>query len=171
MRVYFFERCAGGPKSKDFWPTIKPFLSKKGSDGGSEVILCEGEKVISDQAEVCTIFNSFFANVASDIGKDCHIDNMEEHPSIQKIKQNLPTNTPKFSFKPVSRSEINKILSSIDSKKATGADNIPAKIIKSCISPISGVLANLINNKFQHGKFPASLKGAQVVPIHKKMTL
>ena len=27
MRVYFFERCAGGPKSKDFWPTIKPFLS------------------------------------------------------------------------------------------------------------------------------------------------
>ena len=34
MRVYFYERCAGGPKSKDFWPTIKPFLSKKGSDGG-----------------------------------------------------------------------------------------------------------------------------------------
>ena len=41
MRVYFYERCAGGPKSKDFWPTIKPFLSKKGSDGGNEVILCE----------------------------------------------------------------------------------------------------------------------------------
>ena len=50
MRVYFYERCAGGPKSKDFWPTIKPFLSKKGSDGGSEVILCEENKVVSDQA-------------------------------------------------------------------------------------------------------------------------
>ena len=86
----------GGPKSKDFWPTIKPFLSKKGSDGGSAVILCEEDKLISDQAEVCTIFNSFFANVATDIGKDCHIDNMEEHPSIQKIKQNLPTNTHNF---------------------------------------------------------------------------
>ena len=138
MRIYFFERCAGGPKSKDFWPTIKPFLSKKGSDGGSEVILCEEDKVISDQAEVCTVFNSFFANAATDIGKDCHIDNMEEHPSIQKIKQNLPTNAPKFSFKPVSGSEINKILSSNDSKKSTGADNIPSKIIKSCISPMSG---------------------------------
>ena len=64
MRVYFFERCAGGPKSKDFWPTIKPFLSKKGSDGGSEVILCEENKVISDQAEVCTLFNSFLAHLS-----------------------------------------------------------------------------------------------------------
>ena len=144
--------------------TSKPFLSKKGSDGGSEVILCEDDRVISDQAEVCTIFNSFFANVATDIGKDCHIDNMEDHPSIQKIKQNLPTNTPKFSFQPVSGSEINKILSSIDSKKSTGADNIPAKIVKSCISPISGVLANLINTTFQHGKFPSSLKGGPSRP-------
>ena len=52
MRIYFFKRCTGGPKSKDFWPTIKPFLSKKGSDGGPEVILCEEDRVISDQAEV-----------------------------------------------------------------------------------------------------------------------
>ena len=36
MRVYFYERYAGGPKSKDFCPTIKPFLSKKGSDGGTK---------------------------------------------------------------------------------------------------------------------------------------
>ena len=46
MRVYFYERCAGGPKSKDFWPTMKPFLSKKGSDGGSEVILNENGQVM-----------------------------------------------------------------------------------------------------------------------------
>ena len=98
MRVYFVERCAGGPKSKDFWPTIKPFLSKKGSDGGSEVILCEDNKVISDQAEVFTLFNSFFANVATDIGKNCHIENLENHPSIQMIQKKLPPNKQKFSF-------------------------------------------------------------------------
>ena len=95
MRVYFYEICTDGPKSKDFWPTIKPFLSKKGSDGGSEVILCEGDKVISDQAEVCTTFNTFFANVAKDIGKDCHIKiwrnipvfrrSMEIYPQIFKV--------------------------------------------------------------------------------------
>ena len=39
MPVYFFKRCAGGPKSKDFWPSIKPFLSKKGEDDGNEVLM------------------------------------------------------------------------------------------------------------------------------------
>jgi hypothetical protein len=27
IRNYFLERCVGGPKNKDFWPTIKPFLT------------------------------------------------------------------------------------------------------------------------------------------------
>ena len=77
MRCYFYERCAGGPKSKDFWPTIKLFLSKKGQDGGTPVVLSEGGgrrgggaggKVVTDQNEVCAIFNNFFVNVAKDIG-------------------------------------------------------------------------------------------------------
>ena len=41
MRVYFYKRCAGSPKSKEFWPTINPFLSKEGSDEGNEVNLCK----------------------------------------------------------------------------------------------------------------------------------
>ena len=68
MRCYFYERCAGGSKSKDFWPTIKPFLSKKGQDGGAPVVLSEGGKVVTDQTVVCAIFNNFFVNVAKDIG-------------------------------------------------------------------------------------------------------
>ena len=31
IHLYFFDRCSGGPKSKDFWLTIKPFLSSKSS--------------------------------------------------------------------------------------------------------------------------------------------
>ena len=47
-------------KSKDFWPTIKRFLSKKGQDGATPVVLSEGGKVVTDQTEVCAIFNNFF---------------------------------------------------------------------------------------------------------------
>ena len=86
MRVYFYERCAGGPKSKDFWSTIKPFLSKKGSDGVNEVILCENEKIVSDQTEVCNIFNKYFVNVAKDIANNSPQYNQDfsDHPSIEK---------------------------------------------------------------------------------------
>ena len=38
-QVYFFERCAGGPKSKAVWPTVQTFLSKKRTDDLNEVIL------------------------------------------------------------------------------------------------------------------------------------
>ena len=48
IKTYFFERCIGGPKSKNIWPTIKPF--------------------INDQNKVAECFNDFFINVAKDIG-------------------------------------------------------------------------------------------------------
>ena len=68
MGVYFSERCSVSPKSKDFWPTIKPFLSKKRSDGGLEILLSEFDIIISDQKDVFEVFNEFFVNVAKDIG-------------------------------------------------------------------------------------------------------
>ena len=96
MRVFFFERCAGGPKLKDIWPTIKPFLSKKGTDGGSEILLSEDEKIISDQEHV---FNDFFVNVAKDIGNSGDTPNdLSTHPSVINIAENIPEDTPKFFF-------------------------------------------------------------------------
>ena len=38
IKLYFFERCSGGPKSSDFWPTIKPFLSSKSSKTENDII-------------------------------------------------------------------------------------------------------------------------------------
>ena len=71
--------------AKDLWPTIEPFLSKKGSGGGSEIILSENDKIISDQKEVCNVFNSYFVNVAKDIGKDCkqYDRDFYTHPNTQ----------------------------------------------------------------------------------------
>ena len=56
VQTYFLERCGGGPKSKDFWPTIKPFLSSKQSmKNSSEIILSNEKLLVSDQSEVCNI--------------------------------------------------------------------------------------------------------------------
>ena len=55
-------------KSKYFWPTIKPFLTKKGSDGRSEIIVCENEKNGVQPVRSHQIFSDCFVNVAKDIG-------------------------------------------------------------------------------------------------------
>ncbi|XP_069140974.1 uncharacterized protein [Argopecten irradians] len=50
VRLYFQERCGGGPASKDFWPTIKPFLSNK-CVNDQKIILEEDESIVSRQRE------------------------------------------------------------------------------------------------------------------------
>ena len=54
ISAYFQESCGGGPKSKDFWPTIKPFLSQKSTKKSDEPILLKDseENLISDQNKV-----------------------------------------------------------------------------------------------------------------------
>jgi hypothetical protein len=51
--------CSGGTKSGDFWKTIKPFFSKKGSSG-EKIVLNESDKIVNDQKEVANHFNNFF---------------------------------------------------------------------------------------------------------------
>jgi hypothetical protein len=64
------KRCSGGTKSGDFWKTIKPFFSKKGSSGEQNIVLNESDKIVNDQKEVANHFNNFFSIVAENIGKD-----------------------------------------------------------------------------------------------------
>jgi hypothetical protein len=53
LNQYFVEKCVGVPKSKDFWPTLKPFLSNKGCNTSKDTILTENENLITDQKQVC----------------------------------------------------------------------------------------------------------------------
>jgi hypothetical protein len=59
VRNYFLERCVGGPKNKDFWPTIKPFLTNKGCNFETDIILNEDDKLLNYQSEISNVFNNF----------------------------------------------------------------------------------------------------------------
>ena len=67
--------------------------------------------------------------------------------------ENNPSKDPKdqFSFKPT-----------------TETYKISAKILKACVSTVSGTISNLINTTYNFGKFPLRLKQAQVLPLFKK---
>ena len=73
----------GGCKSEKFWPTIKPFLTNKGTKTSKDTILCENNSLINDQEEFCKVLNNFFVNVARNIGNNSILVH-EEHPSIAK---------------------------------------------------------------------------------------
>jgi hypothetical protein len=112
MKTYFLERCSGGTKSGDFWKTIKPFFSKKGSSGEQIIVLNESDKIVNDQKEVANHFNNLFSTVAENIGKDTVYD-PSDHPSLIEImKQNDCTN--KFVFEKVTTDKVEKIINNIN---------------------------------------------------------
>jgi hypothetical protein len=126
IRTYFYERCVGGPKSTDFYPTIKPFLTNKGSNITKDIILEDNNKIINDQLQVANNFNNFFINVAKDIGNDNNLS-AEEHLSIKIIKENKKE-IPKLIFHEIENDFVSKQIYKANSKKATGRDGISAKL-------------------------------------------
>jgi hypothetical protein len=110
VQKYFYERCAGGPKSSDFWPTIKPFLSSKGVKTNNSITLSENNEIVNDPKKVSDIFNDFFINVAKNIGNPNTVID-ENHPSRQA------TNTDTLTFKPLTSTFVDKQINKLNIKK------------------------------------------------------
>ena len=96
------------------------------------------------------------------------IKKFESHPSIVEIKKNINI-IEKFTIKEATVSGINTLLKSVNTKKATGPDNIPPKLVKLSANVIDSHLCNIINKGLQNFSFPdAAKKIASVRPIYKK---
>ena len=80
----------GGAKSKDFWPTVKPFLSNKGLLKDPVIVLSENSNIISDQTSVAGIHNEFYVNVANDIGTKLTPEDIETHPVLKQSTKPSP---------------------------------------------------------------------------------
>ena len=65
------------------------------------------------------------------------------HPSIQKIKSVFNTDS-KFDLPKPTASDINKIIKSLDTNKATGPDGIPAKFVQMSANVTDCHLSNII---------------------------
>ena len=61
-----------------------------------------------------------------------------------------------------------KILKTLNPKKATGCDQIPAKLLKHAFFQIAPVISNRINKALDEGTFPNILKKAEVILVYKK---
>ena len=75
-----------------------------------------------------------------------------------------------YSFLITSRNkeEFYKIITSLNSNKPSGPKSIPTKVLHLLQDQISNHLVSICNLSFSTGVFPAILKTAKVIPIHKK---
>ena len=95
---------------------------------------------------MCNILNDFYINIAKEIGINNQTSDAATtttHPSIQAIKDNSPIEGfENFDFKPVSKGQVLKIIKSLSSKKASGVDQIPPRILKGGAKVLSGPVSS-----------------------------
>ena len=73
----------------------------------------------------------------------------------------------RFKFRKVTQNEVDKELRKLKSKKATGIDGIPSKLLKDCAYVISFPLTFIINQSLESSTVPSEWKVAKVVPLFK----
>ena len=90
----------------------------------------------------------------------------ENHPSVSKVKCNQ-NETLNFDFPTANVEDINKIVKSLNPRKATGLDGIPVKILKIGRNVIDSHLTNIINRDIKENEISENAKTALVRPLYK----
>ena len=179
-KQYFTERCEGGPKNQHFWATIKPFISPK-HNANIDIMLGENDLIITESESVAKIFNKYFNEIAEGIGFNdpipenfdsddillSMIKRYDNHPSIRAIKKR--TLGQSFDFVHVTPNDARSCIVNLDSKKSTGYDGIPAKLLKVGTDPLSVIISELINMSIDECTFPDLLKYAEMAALFKKL--
>ena len=89
-------------------------------------------------------------------------------PSVPAINGQRNHLHKSFAFQPTTVEHVAEKLHQLNSKKATGYDQIPAKLLKVSADIIAPSLTAQINNNITASYFPTELKTAQVIPVFKK---
>ena len=74
-------------------------------------------------------------------------------------------------LEPVTKTELNNLIISLNPRKSSGHDGISVKLIQNAINDIIDPLLFVLNLSFETGTFPSELKIAKVIPLHKKGNL
>ena len=106
-------------------------------------------------------FNCHFANIGHDLARE--IPSADTVPESYLISTNAT-----FSFKSCSSNEVRRLLEKLETKKSTGLDNLPSKMLKIAAGVLAPSLAFLFNQSISSGIVPTEWKLARVTPIFKK---
>ena len=105
-------------------------------------------------AGIADLFNRYFASVFT-------IDSAVEKTACIRSDTVISDLT-------LNESTVLAALKALEVGKATGPDEIPAKLLKETASVIAPSLCKIFNKSLQLGSLPSDWKLANVVPVHKK---
>ena len=113
----------------------------------------------SSPTEIVDLFNRYFVSVFTSDPVTCKsVDKQDAGPDVDLMLSDLTLTV----------TQVLDVLANLDASKATGSDEIPAKILKETAHEIAPSLCELFNKSLRLGSVPTDWKLANVVPVIKK---
>jgi hypothetical protein len=115
---------------------------------------------VTDTHEIAEAFNTHFTEIGENLAKSIPITD------VNPISYINSTNSV-FSFKTIEVNYVKDMLGRINTKKTSGPDNIPCKLLKLARDVVSPSLTHIFNKSICTSIYPKEWKIANVTPIHK----
>ena len=110
------------------------------------------------------VFNDFFTDVGPTFAEKIEYEHTCSFRDF--ISQQEPDE--KFIFQPVNVEILYRLITKLTISKATGVNDISAKVLKAAAPAIAAHLTRIFNMSIASGKFPMEWKAARLTPIFKK---
>ena len=149
------------------WRAIKKCLSNKKPCEQKPKSLRINSTITSDKREIANGFNTFFTNVAATLRATLPKVYEAISAKISCNGNDISTMDIKFVFRPATKGEALKVISSLKRSKSPGLDNIPPGIVKDATHEIIQPLLHILNLSLSTSTIPSELKVARCVPIYK----
>ena len=136
--------------SKHAWNTVHETLGRSPKqDTVNEVKL--PEKTVTSTRERVDVFNDYFTDVGLKLAEK--IENENQCSFRDFIPQHKPVE--KLTFQPVNVATVYRLITKLNISKATGIDEISAKVLKAAAPAIAEPLTRIFNMSIVSDKFPA----------------
>ena len=138
--------------NKSFWKYVKA----KRNDNIGVAALKDNGTLHHDSKTKANLLNRQFKSVFTKSDENDSLPTVKNcnYPSIENITINVKG--------------VENLLSSLKVNKASGPDNIPNMILKTCSKELSPALTNIFQQSLDTGTLPRDWKNANVCPIFKK---
>ena len=156
-------------KPKELWRTLQGLGLKTTSKSPQNVCLETQDGISFNSKSNANIFKNFFSKLAENlIEKLPKAKNLFGVKSVEAYYKNFNLQDKCFSFVPVNKVYIEKLLSEINISKAAGIDSISGRFLKDGASKLAIPVMQLFNLSIALSTVPDNCKIAKLKPLFKK---
>ena len=161
---YYHDKCNEfKSQTKKLWGLINEISGKKSDKSTLIEYLCLGDIKEYGAKRISNILARYF----SQVGKNFAGKIPNPTTSISDYLKHLQSNKGSIFLNPTDVWEIKKIVAKLPTKRSSGHDNISNILLKEIIKNKAHVLCIIFNKSLEQGKFPSTMKLAEVVPLYK----